>query len=398
MIKSDGLFSVAQSSSCPRIGVIGGGQLAWMLGQAAQGMGLEFWVQAPDSNTPAVVIATGHIPAAVDDSEATARLAQHCDVITFENEFVQLPQLQTLADQGVQFAPRLQNLAPLLDKYEQRCYLQKIGLPNPGFQVLQRKASGELDLPWGFPVVLKARRQGYDGLGTHILKDWADLEAVLEGQVLEAFLLEEFVPFQRELAVMVARSAGGEVVVYPVVETYQENQVCHHVRVPAPISEPIQRSLQDMARTFVESLEGVGIFGLEFFLDQNDRVLVNEVAPRTHNSGHYSLDACNVSQFEQQLRAIANLALKPPELNCTSAVMFNLLGFESSTQDYRRQRQQLAEIPNSFLYWYGKTQSRPGRKLGHLTIIAEERTPFDALPLDIEALNHTITKIWQQDL
>lgn len=372
----------------PRVGVIGGGQLAWMLGLAAQKMGYDFWVQTPEVTDPAVTIATGHILASIADAKATAELARHCDVITFENEFVNLSELQRLADQGVTFAPRLENLAPLLDKYDQRCYLQKIGLPTPNFCLLTQTAAGDFENPWGFPVVLKARRQGYDGRGTCILEDVQALKNAVQNHNPEDFLLEEFIPFERELAVMVARSSSGEIVLYPVVETQQEHQVCRRVIAPASISQTLQRSVQDGAKTFIETLKGVGIFGLEFFLAPNDRILVNEIAPRTHNSGHYTIEACETSQFEQQLRAVLNLPLGCPDLKHQSALMVNLLGYESAFCEYQQQRQKLSQIPHSSLHWYGKTQARPGRKLGHITIVSDQdKTVFDWLTLNQQVEN-----------
>jgi len=378
----------------PCIGVIGGGQLAWMLGLAAQKMGCGFWVQSPEVTDPAVTIATGHVLAPIADAMATAQLAQHCDVITFENEFVNLSQLQHLADQGVKFAPRLENLAPLLDKYDQRCYLQKIGLPTPNFCVLTQTVEGHFENPFGFPVVLKARRQGYDGRGTCILDCPEALKNAVQNHNPEDFLLEEFIPFEQELAVMVARSSLGEIALYPVVETQQEHQVCRRVIAPASIAEPLHRSVQNMAKTFVETLKGIGIFGLEFFLAPNDRILVNEIAPRTHNSGHYTIEACETSQFEQQLRAILSLPLGCPDLKHHSALMINLLGYESAPGEYPQQRQKLAQIPHGTLHWYGKNQARPGRKLAHLTIVSDQQSDR----LDWATLNAEVERIWGKPL
>jgi 5-(carboxyamino)imidazole ribonucleotide synthase len=362
-----------------------------MLGLAAKKMGYEFWVQTPHTTDPAVTIATGTILAPIADAVATAHLAECCDVITFENEFVNLSALQHLADQGVNFAPRLENLAPLLDKYDQRCYLQKIGLPTPNFCVLTRNETGDFENPWGFPVVLKARRQGYDGRGTSILESYEALKNAVQDHNPEDFLLEEFIPFERELAVMIARSPGGEIALYPVVETQQENQVCRFVLAPAPIPESLQEAVRAMAKTFMEKLNGIGIFGLELFLAPNDRLLVNEIAPRTHNSGHYTIEACETSQFQQQLNAILNLPLGSPTLTCASAVMINLLGYESATSEYATQRQKLAAIPHASLHWYGKTQARPGRKLGHLTIVSDQ--PSNSL--DLAILNQQVETAWR---
>jgi 5-(carboxyamino)imidazole ribonucleotide synthase len=324
-----------------RIGVIGGGQLAWMMGGAANKLGLELVVQTPSALDPAVALNTSNgsnklrpqqylieepsqklfstietpvkesvnfVQARVDDAVATVQLAKNSDVITFENEFVDLEALSTLAERGVCFRPRLEALAPLLDKYHQRCYLRSIGLPVPAFTEFDvtNAYNGASTLhQYKFPAVLKARRHGYDGQGTYILKNEQELQNVIllldSGRFKVSnteFLLEEFVPFKYELAVIAARSVDGEVVIYPVVETQQEQQVCRRVLVPADISPQINSKIEGFAKTLLDSLDAVGVFGIELFLTADNNILINEVAPRTHNSGHFSIDACETSQFE----------------------------------------------------------------------------------------------------
>lgn len=371
-----------------RVGVIGGGQLAWMMGDAAKKLGVDLIVQTPSIDDPAFAIAQETVFAPVDDADATKTLAQKCDVITFENEFVNLDALSVLAQQGVKFRPRLEALAPLLDKYHQRRYLQDLGLPVPQFFAVEEQehlASKIQSLD--FPVVLKSRRHGYDGQGTFIIQDLTTLQQKLSDSSL--FLIEEFVPFERELAIIAARSIDGEVVTYPIVETQQEQQVCRRVIAPANLTPDRAAEIEAIAHTLLNSLQVVGVFGIELFLTKNGKVLVNEIAPRTHNSGHFSLDACKTSQFEQHLRAVAGLPLGDPGLQCARAVMVNLLGYENSQSDYQSKRQQLAEIPQSHVYWYGKTESRPGRKLGHVTVLLDDPDGDGA-----NATVHTIESIW----
>jgi len=385
-----------------RVGIIGGGQLAWMMGDAAKKLGVELLVQTPNKNDPAVSIAQEVVFAPVDDATTTEVLAQKCDVITFENEFVNLDALSVLESQGVCFRPRLAALAPLLDKYHQRCYLQQLGLPVPHFFALD----GSLNTVQlenlqskiehlGFPIVLKSRRHGYDGQGTFIIRDWASLQQKLAGISTEKtinqslFLIEEFVPFDRELAVIAARSVDGEVVTYPVVETQQEQQVCRRVIAPAEITTHQAAEIEAIAHTLLNSLQVVGVFGIELFLTADAKVLINEIAPRTHNSGHFSLDACETSQFEQHLRAVCGLTLGNPTLKTPSAVMVNLLGYETSQSDYQSKRQKIAAIPQSYIHWYGKTESRPGRKLGHVTVLLEHQNRDQAI-----AIAHIIESIW----
>ncbi|MEH2295320.1 5-(carboxyamino)imidazole ribonucleotide synthase [Nostoc sp.] len=380
-----------------RVGVIGGGQLAWMMANAAEKLGLELVVQTPSEHDPAVSIAQEIVFAPVDDASATEILAKKCDVITFENEFVNVQALSLLAQQGVCFRPRLEALAPLLDKYHQRCYLRDLGLPVPEFFALDEAENLKSKIEYlGFPAVLKSRRHGYDGQGTFIIQDFATLEQKLTlNQSL--FLLEEFVPFERELAIIAARSVEGEIVTYPVVETQQEQQVCRRVIAPAQITPNQVAEIQAIAHTLLNSLEVVGIFGIELFLSADGKILVNEIAPRTHNSGHFSLDACETSQFEQHLRAVCGLPLGNPALQCAGAVMVNLLGYENSHSDYQSQRQQIAEIPQAHLHWYGKTESRPGRKLGHVTVLLDNqnRESGSAYALGVgAAIAQNIESIW----
>ena len=358
-----------KAMTAKKIGVIGGGQLAWMMGSVAPSLPLDLIVQTPNSNDPAVSIAKDVVLGAIADSQATAKLATLCDVITFENEFIDLNALQSLARQGVVFRPSLDALTPLLDKYQQRTYLQSIGLPTPQFILLEREENLKDRLCQNFPAVLKARRHGYDGQGTFIIKNAAELKAIWDKYNRPSMLLEEFVPFTKELAIMVARNNRGEIFTYPVVETYQKQQVCHWTIAPAEVSQNVREKVDAIAKTLVERLQFVGVLGIEFFLTSDERVLVNEIAPRTHNSGHYTLDACDISQFEAQLRTVADFPLTSPKMKTNGAVMVNLSRYENPHSDYIQKRQQIAQLPHTYVRWYGKTESRPGRKLGHVTTL-----------------------------
>ncbi|XZN93448.1 MAG: 5-(carboxyamino)imidazole ribonucleotide synthase [Microcoleus sp.] len=385
-------FTPSTASTSPkikRVGVVGGGQLAWMMGSAASKLGIELVVQTPQATDPANSIASDTVLAAIDDVNATAELATRSDVITFENEFVNLDGLRTLERQGVLFQPSLSSLDPLLDKYVQRCYLQDLGLPTPSFW----QWDCSQDLPLDFPLVIKVRRHGYDGQGTFVVKDSASLESICINLKGVALLVEEFVPFDRELAVIAARSANGEIAIYPIVETQQENQVCRLAIAPARISLEIEAQAEAIARTLLNSLQAVGVFGIELFLTADNQLLVNEIAPRTHNSGHFTIDACKTSQFEQHLRAVCQLPLGNCDLISAGAVMVNLLGYESAESDYLEKRKQLAQIEGGFVHWYGKKVSRPGRKLGHVTVLLDEEA-LDRGRSPAEAIAQTIESIW----
>jgi 5-(carboxyamino)imidazole ribonucleotide synthase len=381
------MLKLQKQTTVKRVGIVGGGQLAWMMATAAQKLDLELLVQTPSHADPAVTIATDTIFASVVDPQATASLANKSDVVTFENEFVDLDALSQLAERGVCFRPSLASLSPLLSKYDQRCFLRDRDLPTPNFSLLSDALSQSIPIP--FPSVLKTCRNGYDGYGTFIVKTQSDLDQVLLKVPPIDLLLEDFVPFKRELAVMVARSVTGEIAVYPVVETQQVNAVCRRVIVPVDLPGGMEQRIDAIARTLVESLQIVGIIGIEFFETMDGQVLVNEIAPRTHNSGHYTLDASVTSQFEQQLRAISGMSLGSPRLNCGGAVMVNLLGFESATSDYSEVRSKLSAIPGVTVHWYGKSESRSGRKLGHVTVCFDQADYGSAIEVADQ-----IEKIW----
>lgn len=256
------------SSKIKRVGVIGGGQLAWMMGDAASRLGIELVVQTPHATDPATAVSVNPVLAAIDDVDATAKLADRCDVVTFENEFVNLDGLRLLEQEGVLFQPSLSSLYPLLDKYIQRCYLRDFDLPTPRFWEWDCSA----DLPLNFPFVIKVRRHGYDGQGTFIVKNRESFESVCATVKDKPLLVEEFVPFDRELAVIAARSASGEIAIYPIVETQQENQVCRLVIAPADISLEVKSEAEAIARTLLNSLQAVGVFGIELFLTADNKI------------------------------------------------------------------------------------------------------------------------------
>jgi 5-(carboxyamino)imidazole ribonucleotide synthase len=248
------------------------------------------------------------------------------------------------------------------------------------------EAVAAIAAPIGFPLVMKTRRLGYDGQGTFLIRSAAALTATWMRIGRQPVLLEAFIPFEKELAVMVARSTSGEIAVYPVVETQQIDQVCRRVIAPAAVSGVVREQVEAIARTLIERLDFVGVLGIELFLAPGDKVLVNEVAPRTHNSGHYTLDACQTSQFAQQLLAVTGQSLGRTTMTCDRAIMVNLLGFEAATSDYAEQRSQLAQIPQAQVHWYGKPQSRPGRKLGHVTVCLDAGKDEQSIIQAIEAI------------
>jgi 5-(carboxyamino)imidazole ribonucleotide synthase len=383
-----------------KIGVIGGGQLAWMMAIAAKHLDIELTVQATSPDESAVNVADRVVYGKVADAIATAKMAEHCEAITFENEFVDLVALQELidrlndqsGDRRLLFLPKLETLAISVDKLNQRQHFRDHGIPTPEFYGVENStqlfaAADRL----GYPLVLKARRHGYDGKGTWVIKNEVDLQSAWESIEREPAIAEAFIPFEHELAVIAARSESGDISIYPVVETLQtDQQVCRRTIAPARINEIVRQKVETTAKQIVTSLNAIGVFGIEFFLTAQGEVSVNEIAPRTHNSGHYTIEGCQTSQFEQLLRVVSGKPLGEVSMLAPVAVMVNLLGFENvsgADADYLNKREAIANFPNTHIHWYNKTSASIGRKLGHVTILAETHD----LAIDI---SDRIENIW----
>ncbi len=381
------------------IGVVGGGQLAWMLAAAAREQGVELHVQTPELSDPAARLATSVVRAELGDLAATRSLAQRTSAISFENEWLDLDSLAPLEQEGVVFIPRLDSLADLVCKRRQRQLLERLRLPSPRWFPLEQMLTppapalteqedpplaGDGDgageaappappmsprLPAGFdfPLMAKAVRGGYDGRGTRVIRTQVELEALIEAVDPSLWLLEEFVAFEQELALVACRDHFGTVQCYPLVETHQHDQVCDWVLAPAAASQAVEARARNVAASLLAALDYVGVLSIEFFYGPSG-LLINELAPRTHNSGHYTIEACRTSQFAQQVRIVSGEPLGDTSMTLSGALMVNLLGFETSTAAYARQRQALEALADVHLHWYGKRLARPGRKLGHLTV------------------------------
>lgn len=353
------------------IGILGGGQLGRMIAFDAQRMGMKVIVLDPDPNAPAGQVANQHVVGSFRDSEKIAELAQLCDVVTVEIEHVDADALETLEQQGVVVQPSARTIRLIQDKYAQKEHFAKQNIPlAPFVDVPDEQAAYQAGEQLGYPFILKAKRLAYDGRGNAVVNTKDDIpQAVklLGGRELYA---EGWIAFTKELAVMIGRSLDGQVVAYPVVETVQKDNICHTVSVPAAIAPHSMKQAQEMALAAVSSLDGAGIFGVELFLQADGQVILNEIAPRPHNSGHYTIEACSVSQFEQHVRAITGLPLGDTRLRVPAAVMVNILGQETS-EATQSLVDKAVEIPRASLHWYGKSESRPQRKMGHVTMTGE---------------------------
>jgi 5-(carboxyamino)imidazole ribonucleotide synthase len=356
----------------PSIGVVGGGQLAWMLAAAAQQLHVHLHVQTPGAHDPATSLATSVVQADLDDIAATRELARRCSAITFENEWVDLPALAPLSFDGISFLPSLEALSPLVSKRSQRELLQQLGLPAPRWCDLP--SDGVLPDGFSYPLMAKASTGGYDGKGTAVLQGPEDLQALLARIPASDWILEELVSFELELSQLACRDRAGNLQCYPLVQTHQHQQVCDWVLAPASVPHAVQAYARNIAASLLTAINYVGVLSIEFFYGQGG-LQVNEIAPRTHNSGHFTIEAAHTSQFAQQVRIVAGLPMGPVELQVPGALMVNLLGFESSDADYQSQRDALAALPEATVHWYGKQGSSPGRKLGHVTLLLEGTTP-----------------------
>lgn len=359
------------------VGILGGGQLARMTVEAANRLGIKIAVVEAEEDSPAGKIASFEIVGKWDDSEVLDKLTRSCDVITLENEFVDSAVLQRLEASGVPVYPSALTLRLVQDKALQKQVLGGAGLPVPAFTTVETAEDvTAFAARHDWPLILKARRNGYDGKGNRKLDGPADIEAGF-AELGAGLMVEAFVPFERELAVMVARRPGGEVALYPLVETVQQNHICHTVTAPAHVPPAVSRRALEIAQGAIEAIQGVGVFGVELFLTSEGEVLINELAPRPHNSGHYTIEACPSSQFDNLLRAILDLPLGATEL-IAPAAMVNLLG-KNRRKGGPDGLVEAMGVPGASLHLYAKAEARPGRKMGHVTALAPGGTALEAL-------------------
>lgn len=357
----------------PSLGLIGGGQLAKMTAQAAAQLGCAIAILERKEHSPASGLANHSLIGDWDRPADLLRLAAVSTALTLENEFVDAEALASLERHGHLLRPGSGTVKIVQDKLWQKQAVADEGIPLPPFvdtptpaDVL-RAADG-----LGWPLVLKKRRNGYDGKGNATLHSAADLDAAwqtLDGHRNSLFV-EGWFDFQRELAVMITRSAVGDIATYPVVETIQRDHICHVVKAPAPIPDDLAQRAAAIARRAVIAVGGVGTFGVEMFLAKDGTLAVNELAPRVHNSGHYTIEACDCSQFENHVRAVFGWPLGSPRLRAPAAAMINLLGSGPGPGRPSGLDRALS-IQGASIHLYGKTVSARGRKMGHVTALGD---------------------------
>ncbi len=353
-------------SAIETVGIAGGGQLAQMMLPAAADLGLKVVVLDPDPNCSASGSADV-VVGGFDSVEALHALAARCDVVTFEIEKISIAGLKELEDAGVCVRPSATVLEIIQDKLRQKEFLREHGIPTSHFLACSFPGEPALTLP----CVWKARRDGYDGRGVAVLRTAADVQGLPPGDAM----LEELVDIEIELATLIARAADGELVHYPVAEIVMDADahVMDTVIVPAAVDQALQATCTELARQVAEALDYVGILALEFFVTRGGQVQVNEISPRPHNSGHYTIEACATSQFEQHLRAVAERGLGSSKLR-RAALTFNVLGASGANGRPRYVGfDEYADDEGIHVHCYDKPEVRPGRKMAHVTVLGDSR-------------------------
>ncbi len=352
-----------------QIGILGGGQLGTFLTIAAKQMGYRVSVWDPDPGAPAHAWADVHIQTDFDDAQSLKSFIQDNAVITYEWENIPVSLVASIeAEKPVRPGSRV--LHCLQNRIQEKGFLSEQGFPlTPYLPVLDPKKLVAAAERLGFPLICKTATAGYDGIGQWRLLDVeaaTDLSAKLKPRE-SGWILEKVALFSKELSVIVARSADGKVVTYPVSENIHENGILRLSKTPAEISTDLSERIASLGKAVITALEGVGLFCIELFLLENNALLINEIAPRPHNSGHATMDACDISQYAQQLRTLCNLPLAPPRL-LSPAVMLNVLGNEIRVLRNESSLEQLLSFPGIHLYDYRKEEIKDRRKMGHITL------------------------------
>jgi 5-(carboxyamino)imidazole ribonucleotide synthase len=344
------------------IGIIGGGQLGRMLAMAAARLNFRTVILEPQADSPAAQVANQQITAAYDDSAALAELARLCDVVTYEFENVPVTAAETLAA-SVPVYPPPKALEVAQDRLTEKRFLNASGIETARFHAVDSQTDLEAALAdFGGEGVLKTRRLGYDGKGQKVYRKGESADGGYQALGSVPLILESFVPFVREISIIAARSTEGEVRCYDPTENVHRNGILHTSTQPAAITPETARAAREAATKLLDGLAYVGVVGMEFFVLEDGSLIANEIAPRVHNSGHWTEAACIVSQFEQHIRAVASLPLGDT-VRHSDCVMTNLIGDDIDSVPAWLSK------PNVLVHLYGKTEARPGRKMGHVTEI-----------------------------
>lgn len=354
-----------------RIGIVGGGQLARMLIFEAKKMGFFVTVLDPTSQSPGGQVADRQIVADLSDKKAMRQLAQNSDYLTIEWEMADSSLLDSFAKEGIFVNPSAKTLEIIKDKLMQKKFLKKNKIPVADFVPITTKEDVKAIIKkWGYPLLLKARCDAYDGRGNAYIQKEEDVEVAISKLKGRLLYCERYVPFDKEISVMVARNTKGEIVTFPVGENIHKNNILHTTIVPARISKDNEKKATLLAKKVMKHLKGAGVFGIEMFLLKNGKIVINEIAPRVHNSGHYTIEGSRTSQFEQHIRAVTGLPLGDTSLTAKAVVMVNILGDSSQKANVEGLEKALA-ISDVSVHIYGKEEAHIERKMGHITVVGE---------------------------
>jgi len=371
------------------IGILGGGQLGRMLIQGAIDLNLKIHVLDPSAEAPARPYAHSFTQGSLTDYDTVMAFGENLDLITVEIENVNTEALAALKEQGKTVYPDPDHLKLIQDKREQKQFYEQHGLPTPPFVLVENQAE-VIAHKHRLPAVNKLGKAGYDGRGVQIIRTEADLEKAFD----EPGLLEDLIPFEKEIAVLVARNADGQTITYPVVEMvfHPVHNLVEYLFSPADLSVLQAVQAKELAVSVVEKMEYVGLMAVEMFFTKEGTFLINEVAPRPHNSGHHTIRACQTSQYEQHLRAILGLPLGETE-QMIPAAMLNLLGEPGHTgpTHYQGMEEALA-LPGVYPHIYGKAETRPFRKMGHVTLLDKDPTNLQKRAREVGNLLKVVTK------
>jgi len=375
------------------VGIIGGGQLALMLVEAAKERDIKVCVQTKSLKDPGSLKADFVIEADPLQIRGNKNLLNACEKIIFENEWVKVDKLKQVSSHK-NFIPDLDSISPLVDRISQKNFIKKLGLPTPNWMQLSSfKKVDEQFKDWKFPVMAKNFKGGYDGKGNRKIVDQEDLNSFLRQNNPEDWLIEEWVDYEKEFALVGSRDASGKIRLFPMVETFQSNNICQWAISPANTTYEINIFALNIFSSIVNELDYVGVLSIEFFFG-NAGLLINEIAPRTHNSGHFSIEACNSSQFDQHI--CISTGINPPEIKMKSegALMINLLGLKKNFPlSIANRIERLSNINGSYMHWYGKSRETIGRKMGHITFLLDEKS-YEERFLKSKKLIDEVKRIW----
>ena len=376
------------------LGIIGGGQLALMLAEAAKKRDLEVCVQTKSSSDPAGLRADYVIEADPLKIGGNKLLMNECEKIIFENEWIKIDKLNLIDNNDI-FIPSLEAIKPLVDRFSQKKLIDRMNIPCPKWISTKdyKNLSKEEINNWSFPLMVKSNKGGYDGKGNKKIKTKEDLDSFLTEIDSDDWLIEEWIDYEKELALVGSRDQNGKIRFFPIVETFQSNQVCDWVLSPAETKYDLNLFAINIFSSIVNELNYVGVLGIEFFYGVNG-LLINEIAPRTHNSAHFSIEACSSSQFDQYVCISSGIMTPEIKMNCEGAIMINLLGLKKNFPiPMERRVQKLSEIKGSNIHFYGKSREILGRKMAHITFLLNGKTDSERYD-EAQVLLNKVRDIW----